>query len=156
MKELNTLTKGFFNAGTITKIIIAGLIVLAFFGYLYLENKQGYTTLNEIQKSNTNIEALIKNLIEPLGEIRKSNVNIERLITNLVNQQINQKTLIKCINNAHKEAIKSWEDDFTIILGNVLKENKIIFPQTLNEAFKRFEEKLYYIKDCLILPEDKK
>lgn len=133
MKELNTLTKGFFNAGTITKLIVAGLIVLAFFGYFYLENKQDNTTLNEICKSND---------------------NIERLITNLINQQINQKVLIKCINKAHKESINSWENDFTIVLGSVLTENKIIFPQALNEAFKRFEEKLYYIKDCLILPED--
>ena len=115
MEELKTITKGFFNAGTITKIIIAGLIVLAFFGYFYLENKKDNTILKEIQKS---------------------------------------KGLIKCINNAYQEAKDAWEDDFSLILGNLLAENGIKFPQSLNKAYNRFEALLDKIKDCLILPED--
>jgi hypothetical protein len=138
-KTIETVTRGFFNSGTITQLIVLIIFIIGAGVFVFSEiqdNKQGGETLEEIKKANSNIEKLLFELIEKQGDI---------------------ETLTRCVNKAHGEAVEVFDNEFTIILGETLAGAGMIqFPTKLNAAFQKYKKKVADIKDCLIFPEDLK
>jgi len=139
MGDTKDITKRFFDSDIITKLIVLiGIIVIAGV-YIYIEslsNKQENETLVEMKKTNDNIEALLSQLIQNQGEM---------------------KVLTRCVNKAINEAKDTFDNDFTIVLGETLSSIGIKgFPQKLNQSFAKYKSKFGMIKDCLIFPEDLK
>lgn len=139
MSDVKEGMKWFFNSKTISQLIFL-IIIMVFAGtYIFTEiqnNKQGNETLEEMRKTNENIETLLTQLLQNQGDM---------------------KVLTRCVNKSINDAQDVFDNDFKIVLGETLQNVGLMtFPTKLNQSFQRYKGKFDDIKDCLIFPEDLK
>lgn len=146
MSDVKEGMKWFFNSKTITQLIFLIIAIVVAGTYIFTENqsnKQDSATLEEMKKTNEASE--------------KTNKNIEKLLWQLLENQGDMKTLTRCVNKAINDTQEVFDNDFSIVLGETLKNVGVMdFPQKLNQSFSRYKTKFGSIKDCLVFPEDLK
>lgn len=128
--------KGFFKGDIATKLIVLIIVAIIAGTYIYTEERSN-------EQNNKTLE-----------EMKKTNENIEGLLVQFLNKQAEVNELTECINDKHNEAIDIFNDDFSIVLGETLEGVGLVpFPQKLNQAFNKFKKKFVVeMKDCLINP----
>jgi len=79
-------------------------------------------------------------------------VSIEALIQN----QARLDVFKRCIKDAYDDGMVEYNQELLPVLGTILQEHGIAFPQKLNTSILKFQTKMNRIQDCLIFPEDNK
>lgn len=123
-KEIEAIVK----SGIIGKILIAFIVLFGIFiGSFVWQNIQADKTLEQLVKLNINIQ----NLIESQDRIDNMKIDIKE---------------------SYDISMDEFNNRLLKILGTTLQNNKVPFPQELNEAIATFRCKLEAIKNCLISP----
>lgn len=74
-------------------------------------------------------------------------------IESMLEEQAKIEAVKKCVKENYDSAEEQWRETKGI-LGQTMENNGFKFPNELNTAFMKYDEKRMQIKDCLIFPEE--